>query len=88
MIIVQFYLAVWPLDDSPSAKNFFANYVSVIVIVVLWLGARAYYRGRWWVDLDTINLDEGRRFYGGDVEKVEAKGVMGKAKKAFGAIID
>ncbi|XDG02556.1 hypothetical protein ABKA04_002171 [Annulohypoxylon sp. FPYF3050] len=88
LIIVQFYLAVWPLDDSPSAKNFFANYVSVIVIVVLWLGARVYFRGRWWVDLDTINLDEGRRFYGGDVEKVEAKGVMGKAKKAFGAILD
>ncbi|KAI1215140.1 amino acid permease/ SLC12A domain-containing protein [Annulohypoxylon truncatum] len=88
LIIVQFYLSVWPLGDAPSAENFFANYISIILIVVMWLGARLYYRGRWWIDLDTINLDEGRRFYGADVEKVEAKGALGKAKKVIGAVLN
>ncbi|KAI0139490.1 amino acid permease/ SLC12A domain-containing protein [Hypoxylon sp. NC0597] len=88
LIIVQFYLSVWPLGDSPSAENFFANYISVIVIVILWLGGRAYYRGPWWVDLDTIDLDEGRRFYGADVEKPKVTGVKGVAKKVVGAILN
>ncbi|OTA67132.1 hypothetical protein K449DRAFT_430314 [Hypoxylon sp. EC38] len=88
LIIVQFYLSVWPLGEPPSAENFFANYISVIVIVILWLGARLYYRGRWWVDLDTIDLDEGRRFYGADIEKPKATGVKGVAKKVVGAILN
>ncbi len=95
LIIVQFYLSVWPLGDSPSAENFFANYISVIVIVVLWIGAVVYYsvRGKrhwrhWWVDLDTINLDEGRRFYGADVEKEKVTGVKGVAKKVVGAVFN
>ncbi|OTB00431.1 hypothetical protein M426DRAFT_267661 [Hypoxylon sp. CI-4A] len=88
LIIVQFYLAVWPLGDKPSAETFFANYISVILIIVLWLGARIYYRGSWWVDLDTIQLDEGRRFYKADVEKAHASGVKGLYKKTIGAILN
>ncbi|KAI1076608.1 amino acid permease/ SLC12A domain-containing protein [Whalleya microplaca] len=87
LIIVQFYLSVWPLHDSPSAENFFANYLSVVAIVILFLGARVYYRGSWWVDLDTIQLDEGRRFYRDDVEKVEPRGPKGVAQKVMGAIL-
>ncbi|KAI1375075.1 amino acid permease/ SLC12A domain-containing protein [Hypoxylon crocopeplum] len=88
LIIVQFYLAVWPLGSPSSAENFFANYVSIILVVVLWLGARIYFRGRWWVDLDTIQLDEGRRFYKDDVEKPREKGVKGVAKRVAGAIFN
>lgn len=88
LIIVQFYLAVWPLGESSSAENFFANYISVIVIVILWLGARVYYRGPWWVDLDTIQLDEGRRFYTDDVEKPRVPGVKGALKRTAGAIFN
>jgi amino acid transporter len=70
LLIVEFYLAVWPLGADPSAENFFANYVSVPAIIVLYLGARIYYRGPWWVDASTIDLDENRRFYkAADVEK-------------------
>lgn len=50
--------------------------------MVLWLGARMYYRGRWWIDLDGIDLDDGRRFYNdNDVEKPPAKGFKGALKK-------
>lgn len=88
LIIVQFYLAVWPLNKPQSVENFFADYISVIVIVVLWLGARAYYRGRWWVDLDSVQLDEGRRFYKNDIEKAKVTGFKGVAKKTLGAIFN
>ncbi|KAL1304349.1 hypothetical protein AAFC00_000747 [Neodothiora populina] len=63
LLVVEFYLAVWPLGDSPSAKNFFANYVSVPAILVLYIGAKCYYGGRRWVDTATIDLDASRRWY-------------------------
>jgi len=66
LIIAEFYLSIWPLGADPSAKNFFANYVSVVVFVVIWGGAKLYYRGRFWVDCSTIDLDSGRRFYAED----------------------
>lgn len=88
LIIVQFYLAVWPMDAEPSAENFFANYVSVILIVILWLGARIFYRGRWYVDLDTVDLDDGRRFYKDDIEKAPVKGFFGHVKKGVGYVFN
>lgn len=33
LIIAEFYLSVWPLGGQTTAKNFFANYVSVVAIV-------------------------------------------------------
>jgi len=63
LLIVEFYLAVWPLGDKTSAKNFFANYVSVPAILVLYIGAKIYFGGRRWIDVRTIELDQGRRFY-------------------------
>jgi len=88
LIIVEFYLAVWPLGDKPSAKNFFANYVSIIALLVLYLGARVYHRGPWWVDASTIDLDDGRRFYADeDVEKV-GKGFKGAVSKTLGFIFN
>lgn len=85
LIIVQFYLAVWPLGAGvTNVKDFFANYVSVLVIVVLYVGAKLYYRGRRWVDIGTVDLDFGRRFYADetDKEKGHKRGFVGGAKKA------
>lgn len=88
LIIVQFYLAVWPLGDETNAENFFANYVSVILIIVLYIGAKIYYRGRLWVDLSTVDLDFGRRFYTDetDQEKQSKGGLKGVAQKTIGAV--
>ncbi|CAJ2510488.1 Uu.00g132970.m01.CDS01 [Anthostomella pinea] len=88
LIIVQFYLAVSPLGAAMSAKNFFANYISIIACVVMWLGARIYFRGGWWIKLDSINLDEGRRFYRDDIEKVKPTGAKGVAKRIVGAVLN
>ncbi|KAK7180245.1 hypothetical protein DPSP01_009405 [Paraphaeosphaeria sporulosa] len=89
LIVVEFYLAVWPLGLPPSAKNFFSNYVSVIAIVVLYLGARTYYRGPWWIKLTDIDLDANRRFYvDTEIEKVPEKGLRGKAEKVLGFLFN
>lgn len=89
LIGFEFYLSVWPLGDSPSAKNFFANYVSVIVIIVCYLGARVYYRGGWWVDASTIDLDASRRFYvESDLERAKKTGFAGGASKVVSVIFN
>ncbi|EXJ86295.1 hypothetical protein A1O1_06665 [Capronia coronata CBS 617.96] len=91
LIIVQFYLAIWPLGGPyGDPETFFANYVSVILILVLYIGAKCYYRGRRWVDLSTVDLDNGRRFYvdEADKEKGAKKGFKGVAQKAVGAIFN
>lgn len=63
LIIAEFYLAVWPLGSPQSAEHFFSVYVSVIAVVVLYVGAKIYYRNGKWVNTATIDLDVGRRFY-------------------------
>jgi amino acid transporter len=82
LIVVQFYLAVWPLHAATTAKGFFSVYVSVPAIVVLFIGAKIYFRGRRWVNLDLVNLDENRRFYAEQqmLAAKEGKGFLGFLK--------
>lgn len=90
IIVVQFYFAVAPLGSLGIAKSFFANYVSVILIVALWAGAKIYYRGRRWVDLSAVDLDFGRRFYHdeADQQKGQKKGIKSVARRTLGAIVN
>jgi amino acid transporter len=82
LIIAEFYLAVWPLGEKPSAEHFFSVYCSVIAVLLLYIGAKIYYRNGKWVDVKTIDLDAGRRFYKSqEVEDAEVKGKGGWAKK-------
>ncbi|KAF2262770.1 amino acid transporter [Lojkania enalia] len=89
LIIAEFYLSVWPLGEKPNAETFFANYISVIVIIVCYFGARVYYRGPWWVDASTVDLDASRRFYvEQDIEKAKRGGVMGALSKGVGFVFN
>lgn len=90
LVVAEFYLSVWPLGSPQSAKTFFANFVSIPAGVIIWLGARLYYRltegSGWWVDSRTIDLDAGRRFYSdeihGDIESSPVeKSKFGWARK-------
>lgn len=63
LIIVEFYLAVWPYGLPQSAKQFFATFVSVPAVIVLFIGAQLYYRTPLWTDLTKIELDDDRRIY-------------------------
>ncbi|KAL4930436.1 amino acid permease/ SLC12A domain-containing protein [Aspergillus undulatus] len=78
LIIAEFYLSVWPLHMSPNAPDFFANYVSVVVIVVVYLVARVWHGGPWWVDAQGIDLDGPRRFYAPDDEEAKSRGLFEK----------
>ncbi|RYO90890.1 hypothetical protein DL764_008370 [Monosporascus ibericus] len=89
LIVVQFFLAVSPLDASSSAEGFFANHVPVILIIVLWLSTRAYYRQK------LVVPHEHRRpqrrapvLRDNDVEKDPAKDFLGKAKKVVGYVFN
>jgi len=74
LIIAEFYLAVWPLGEKPSVEHFFSVYCSVIAVVILYIGAKIYYRNGKWVNSATIDLDAGRRFYKDqELEDVQAK---------------
>ena len=86
LIIAEFYLSLWPLGGNPTAKGFFANYVSVVAIVVLYIAARCYYRGPWWVDASTIDLDGPRRFYA-DAADEEAKPAKTGVKKYASMVV-
>jgi len=64
LLIAEFYLAVWPLGDVTNAENFFSVYISIVAVFVIYVVSKVtYFRGRRWVDISTIDLDQGRRFY-------------------------
>ncbi|PLN85672.1 putative amino acid transporter [Aspergillus taichungensis] len=87
LIIIEFYLSVWPLGGDPSAKGFFANYVSVVAVLVIFVGAQIYYRGPLWIDAATIDLDRHRRFYvAPGEEEGEKSGVAKYVSKVVGAV--
>ncbi|KAI9833356.1 MAG: hypothetical protein M1819_003751 [Sarea resinae] len=88
LIIVEFYLAVWPLGEKSSAENFFANFVSVPAILVLYIAARIYYRGAWWIKAEKVDLVTGRRFYSQkSIEQARGGGHGGGIKGFFRGVL-
>ena len=64
IIVDVFYLAIFPLHDKSSAKNFFANFLSMVLIVVLYVGLKLWYRGPFYVKAEDVKLDDSmRRLY-------------------------
>lgn len=60
--ICQLVIAAVPISDSPSASNFFSNFLSVIIFLVMWAG----YKIIFWKHCKTkkpedIDLMTGRR---------------------------
>ncbi|KAF7128578.1 hypothetical protein CNMCM5793_003366 [Aspergillus hiratsukae] len=91
LIIVEFYLSVWPMGGTPSAKTFFSNYVSVVAVIVIYIGAMIYYKGPLLNDARTIDLDQFRRFYvdhRDEEAKAEKMGVRKYLSKGVGFIFN
>lgn len=63
VVIVEFYLSVWPLKESSSAENFFANFISIVLIVGVYIGAKLWYREPFYVKSEHVDLDSGLRIY-------------------------
>lgn len=67
------------MGEKSSAEHFFSVYCSVIAVLILYIGAKIYYRNGKWVNTATIDLDAGRRFYKDqDVEVAQVKGGWAK----------
>lgn len=43
LIELELYLSIWPFYDTTNARSFFANYVSVIAVIIIWIGAQIWY---------------------------------------------
>ncbi|KAI5310286.1 hypothetical protein KEM55_008992 [Ascosphaera atra] len=89
LAIVQFYLAVWPLGstgEKQGAEQFFANWISGVALIVFYLCARIYFRGRWWRKLDDIDLDKGLKIYPREDEESSSSnyGDEGSKRRTFG----
>jgi yeast amino acid transporter len=87
---LELYIAISPLNATPSVENFFANYSSVVLIIVIFIGAKFYFRTPWVIPLEDIDLDEGRRFYHSDDVEKEAekpKGFAAKVKHIVGKAV-
>ncbi|KAL4750848.1 hypothetical protein BDW72DRAFT_203589 [Aspergillus terricola var. indicus] len=83
LVIVEFYLAVWPLGEPGCAETFFASYVSIVAIVVLYIVAKVYYRRPPWIKAKDIDLDTGRRFYVDDIDALKRRTLMNKMVDFF-----
>jgi len=61
-LIAQFYVALFPIGASPNAGVFFQAYLAAPIVIAFFIGYKIYYR-QWsiGVDLNAINVDEGRR---------------------------
>ncbi|KAF7629477.1 hypothetical protein AFLA_013191 [Aspergillus flavus NRRL3357] len=78
---IQFYLSIWPLHEKTSAKNFFANYISVIAVAIIWVCAQVWYSCPLWADARNIDLDMCRRFYADTVDEESTPVAKSLARK-------
>ncbi|CAF0934661.1 unnamed protein product [Adineta ricciae] len=59
-LVAQFYLAVFPLDSSPNAEEFFQAYIAVPFILVFYIVWKVWKKTPF-MRPSTIDLDTGRR---------------------------
>lgn len=67
IVVIEFYLAVWPWHDKSSARNFFANYVSIVLMIVIYGVSKVFFfKGPLLIPLEKIDLNKGRAIYDHD----------------------
>lgn len=72
MFIAQFYVAIFPPGDSPSAYNFFLSYLSFVIFVFLYAFHKLWKRNwKIFIKLEDMDIDTGRREVDLDVLRQE-----------------
>ncbi|KAL3240105.1 aromatic amino acid transmembrane transporter TAT2 [Nakaseomyces bracarensis] len=80
ILIAQFYISLWPIggwtDSSQRAKKFFQSYLCALIMLLIFVIHKIYYKvkfGRWWdmKPLKEIDLETGRKNVDIDVIKAE-----------------
>ncbi|CCH46536.1 General amino acid permease [Wickerhamomyces ciferrii] len=64
IVVIEFYLAVWPWKDKSSARNFFANFVSIVLMFFIYLVSKIFFfKGPLLIPLEEIDLKNGQAIY-------------------------
>ncbi|CAI4592082.1 CPA_1a_G0034170.mRNA.1.CDS.1 [Saccharomyces cerevisiae] len=72
MLIAQFYVALFPVGDSPSAEGFFEGYLSFPLVMVMYIGHKIYKRNwKLFIPAEKMDIDTGRREVDLDLLKQE-----------------
>ncbi|CAI4585609.1 BAK_1a_G0033380.mRNA.1.CDS.1 [Saccharomyces cerevisiae] len=72
MFIAQFYVALFPVGDSPSAEGFFEAYLSFPLVMVMYIGHKIYKRNwKLFIPAEQMDIDTGRREVDLDLLKQE-----------------
>ncbi|CAI4617278.1 AKH_1a_G0033070.mRNA.1.CDS.1 [Saccharomyces cerevisiae] len=72
MFIAQFYVALFPVGDSPSAEGFFEAYLSFPLVMVMYIGHKIYKRNwKLFIPAEEMDIDTGRREVDLDLLKQE-----------------
>ncbi len=62
VLVAQFWIALFPVGGKPSAENFFESYISFVIILVFYIAHKIWTKNwRWYIPLDEIDIDTGRR---------------------------
>lgn len=62
VLIAQFWIALFPIGGSPSASNFFENYLSCPILIGFYVFHKIWKRNwRWWIPVEEVDIDTGRR---------------------------
>lgn len=70
IIIGQGYLALFPIHEKPSAKNFFASYLSVPLFFFNYVGYKWWYKTKW---IKPEEMDFSEAAYFDALDKIEEK---------------
>lgn len=62
VIIAQFWIALFPVGEAPSASGFFQGYLGFVILVIFYIGHKIW-RKNWilLVPASAIDIDSGRR---------------------------
>ncbi|CAI6782629.1 ANL_collapsed_G0034180.mRNA.1.CDS.1 [Saccharomyces cerevisiae] len=72
MFIAQFYVALFPVGDSPNAEGFFEAYLSFPLVMVMYIGHKIYKRNwKLFIPAEKMDIDTGRREVDLDLLKQE-----------------
>ncbi|CAD6636324.1 BAH_G0033140.mRNA.1.CDS.1 [Saccharomyces cerevisiae] len=72
MFIAQFYVALFPVGDSPSAEGFFEAYLSFPLVMAMYIGHKIYKRNwKLFIPAEQMDIDTGRREVDLDLLKQE-----------------
>lgn len=72
VLVAQFWIALFPIGESPNASSFFQVYLGLPVVLLSWIGYKIYSKDwRLWIPANEIDVDSGRSVIDLDLLKQE-----------------